>query len=195
MGKAQNSRQAITIRFDENDTALTEWLGQFAHNQAMTKVVKLACYLLSGIQPEEGLLALLPEIHKESATPSLAQEIPMPTAREETNDALAAVMQELAALRAELGRQRPAQSQPSTSNHRETAPPSPSATLPEEAPVDRGPVRSSGLDMGGPRRKRTLPLDPVSTSPPMRGEFDPEAARRELVKSIYAFSKKSPRGY
>lgn len=194
MGKAQYTRQAITIRFDENDAELTYWLGQFAQNQTMTKVVKLACYLLSGIQPEEGLLALLPEVQNELEPPTIVEEPPTPSPREDTNDALAAVMQELAALREELIQQRDAQPHQPASDHQAARPPSPPDTLPEEVPSGRGFVAASGLDMGGPRRKRTHPLEPVPRSQPTEAPLDSEECRRKLLDSIYAFSKESQRG-
>lgn len=183
---------AVTIRFYEEDADLLDWLKQFAGRHNMTNVIKLACYVLSGIQPEEGLLALLPEVQNQQAYPAPVQESAAPSPREDTNDALAAVMQELAALREELTQQRAAQNSPVS--HHPNAPYPPPDTLPEEVPSGRGYVASSGLDMGGPRRKRTRPLEPVSRSQPTEAPLDSEECRRRLLSSIHAFSKETQRG-
>jgi hypothetical protein len=203
MGRARRTRQAITIRFDDSDAELIHWLGQFAQAQTMTKVVKLACYMLSGIQPEEGLLALLPEV--QPTVQPLVQEIPAPAPREETSDALAAVMQELWALREELTQQRatPGISAPSgngarSDTHHGPHHPTPPPSLPEQAwPVDSPDpisVVSSGLDMSGPRRRRTPLPEPAIRSQPAEPVFDADEARRRLVASIHAYGKEFQKG-
>jgi hypothetical protein len=194
---------AITIRFYEEDAELLDWLKQFAGRHNMTSVIKLACYMLSGIQPEEGLLALLPEVQQTVQPP--AQEMPVPAPREETSDALAAVMQELWALREELTQQRAHHSTPAPSGngarsdtnhvpHHPTPPPS----LPEESwPMDSPDpisVVSSGLDMSGPRRRRTPLPEPTIRSQPTEPVFDADDARRRLVASIHAYGKEFQKG-
>jgi hypothetical protein len=194
MGKAQDTRRAITIRFDDSDAELIQWLGQFAQTQTMTKVVKLACYMLAGIQPEEGLLALLPEVQQ--TVPPPAQATPDPVPHEETSDALAAVMQELLALREELTQQRTVHSAPVSSSRAPS--PTPPPSLPEQSwPVDSPepvPVTSSGLDMSGPRRRRTPLPEPIPHSQPAEPVFDAEDARRRLVASIHAYGKEFQKG-
>jgi hypothetical protein len=185
MGRAQPTRQAITVRFDENDEELIQWLGQFAQSQTMTKVVKLACYMMSGIQPEEGLLALLPEVQSQRIDPVPVQDAP--AAHEGTTDILAAVMQELSALREEITQQRAESSERVDNRHANSRPP----TLPEEdwPPNTQEPVVSSGIDMGGPRRRRDRPPDVPRREPPPEVPFDADEARRKLVESINAYGK------
>ena len=91
------------IRFDAHDAELEQWLGGFAQSQSMTKVVKLACYLLAGLEPPPHLQALLPYVQPPRA-PS-ARRVAPPYGREVPGDALARVMQELAALRALMAEQ------------------------------------------------------------------------------------------
>lgn len=102
--KTHPKPRTMTVRFSDQDTAIQEWLSRFAQTNDMSKVVKLACYLLAGIQPDEGMLALLARIRAEQPEPYAE---PVYADRgEDTHDALAAVMQELAALRHELSEQR-----------------------------------------------------------------------------------------
>ena len=61
---------AVTIRFYEEDAELLNWLKQFAERHDMTNVIKVACYVFSGLQPDQGLLALLPDIQNQQAQPT-----------------------------------------------------------------------------------------------------------------------------
>lgn len=204
MGRAQQHRQAITIRFNDDDAELVEWLGQFAQTSNMTKVVKLACYLLSGIQPQEGLLALMPEERFEHATPARPHKTASTT--RDIHATLTAVTQEMMALRQEISEQR-LQHAPETYHARtqglEDATqynigqhaggwlrPSPAATPPNDTVV----AASPGLDMS--RRRRGAPIRPATTgwSPPRAPEFDAEASSRLLVKTIREFSSNLQRG-
>jgi hypothetical protein len=194
---------AVTIRFYDEDTELLDWLKQFAGRHNMTSVIKLACYMLSGIQPEAGLLALLPEVQSHQIEPSRVQEPPAQVPYEETNDALAAVMQELSALREEIAQQRtepsaqPERPPDTRSRRQQPMPP----TLPEEHwPSDTpyrepAPVASSGLDMSGSRRRRDRPPDTPHRNQPVEAAFDADEARRKLVASINAYGKGLREGY
>jgi hypothetical protein len=208
MGKAQSTRQAVTIRLDESDAELIQWLGQFAQTQTMTKVVKLACYMMSGLQPEEGLLALLPDVQNQRVSPVIHQETATAISHEQTNDALAAVMQELSSLREELVQQRtepsthpelpPANHSQPRSRRKQSMPP---PTLPEENwPTEKPhrepvPAASSGLDMSSPRRKRDRTPGAIYCSQPVEMVFDADEARRNLLASINAYGQEMKEGY
>lgn len=213
MGKALATRKGFMVRLTEEDVELAEWLGQFAHSQTMTKVVKLACYMLSGIQPEAGLLAMLPEIRDQQVEPHPAYSEPVPTElpSEDTGDALAAVMQELSALREELRDQQaysaseaPAMSDRRRRHYEKHGPPdgdsdawsrrdifdpSPWASQEEET------TRSSGLDMSPRRRPPGPPKITQPATPVENPVMDAEEARRRLVASIHAYGKEFKRGH
>jgi len=192
---------AVIIRFYEEDSELLRWLKQFAEQHDMTNVIKLACYMLSGLQPQEGLLALLPDVQRQQVEPTPTLPTSDSSFHEQTSDALAAVMQELSALREEIAQQRTVQT---TTHHVPKRPrehPERPPTLPEEswltsAPIPEPvPVASSGLDVTGPRRKRDRPPEQARQGPPDEAEFDPDEARRRLVASINAYGKGVRRGY
>ncbi len=188
----------MTIRFSGKDAQLQAWLAQFSTTNDMSKVVKLACYLLSGLEPDEGLLALLHKVEglRKSGTESPKKRQPR---REPTPDALAAVLRELNALRAELAATRvggafasahdyakeaPGTEAPAWTQRRAARPP---ATLPEfAAPLDPAPTASSGLDLS-PRRKRPAAAAPASGRPP--ADFDPREMLRILTQTTRQFGQ------
>lgn len=188
----------MTIRFSGKDAQLQGWLAQFSTTNDMSKVVKLACYLLSGLEPDDGLLALLHKVEglRKSGTESPRKPRPR---REPTQDALAAVMQELNALRAELAETRTAntpayqddyakemtpEEAPAWTQRRSARPP---ATLPEFAAApEPAPSASSGLDMSR-RRKRPGPAAPASGRPP--ADFDPHEMLRILTQTTRQFGQ------
>jgi hypothetical protein len=101
MGKVRQTRQGIMIRFDEYDADLVDWLGQYAQSQTMTRIVKLACYLFAGLPVPATLESVAPG-YGYTAGPQDGYEAPpanWPAAYESNEDTLAAVMQEIAALR------------------------------------------------------------------------------------------------
>lgn len=166
------------IRFDAHDAELEQWLGGFAQSQSMTKVVKLACYLLAGLEPPPHLQALLPHVQPPPA-PSVRQ-VP-PASSEPTGDPLAGVVQELAALRALMA------GQGASAPHAERS----------RAPGDVGPIESAGLDMsarrrGGPVRlagegRRHIP-------PPGPAPMDGASNAQALIASIRAYCDEFQRG-
>lgn len=179
----------VVVRFNvEQDAALLEWLTPFAASYDMTKVIRLACYALAGLEPEQGLLALLPAIKKrQNGSGPRMQRSP---AQEVTYDALADVMQELAALRAAVMEQHASadgayRSAPATDWRREYH-----EIDPDPAEV----VASTGLDMS--RRRRGAPARPTNNGwhPPHAGDFDAETSSRLLVKTIREFSTNLQRG-
>lgn len=158
----------VVVRFNvEQDAALLEWLTPFAASYDMTKVIRLACYALAGLEPEQGLLALLPAIKKrQNGSGPRMQRSP---AQEVTYDALAEVMQELAALR---------------------------AAVIEQQALDDAPSRvlsSSGLDLSSPRRKtgsaRAVSPEPFSPA------FDRQEAQQRLLASIKSYGQVSREAY
>jgi|SRR5690554_2554767 hypothetical protein len=182
MGKARRTRQGIMIRFDAHDAELEQWLGGFAQSQSMTKVVKLACYLLAGLEPPPHLQALLPYVQPPRA-PS-ARRVAPPSGSEVPGDALASVMQELAALRAlmaEQGAGRP---------HAER-------TRAPGLADDAGLVESGGLDMSA--RRRRGPVRPAREGgrvlpPPDPVPVDGASNAQALIASIRAYCDEFQRG-
>lgn len=189
----------MTIRFSEKDADLRDWLVQFASTNDMSKVVKLACYLLSGLQPDDGLLALLQRIEGQRQSETEHPSAGSRTA-EASQDALAAVMQELNALRTELARGHAAMP---PSNHHDYAkqsdrgwerpaadyPLPPPATLPEFADEpDPSLTPSAGLDMA---RRRKRPGAASSRGAPARpaAEFDPHEMLRILTQTTRQFGQ------
>lgn len=179
----------VVVRFNvEQDAALLEWLAPFADTYDMTKVIRLACYMLAGIDPAEGLLGLLPAVKKQQN--GSGRSTPPVTAPQPTHDTLANVMQELAALRAAvLDRQILAgdahRSATSTDSGREY----------REEEFDTANLSASGgLDITS--RRRGGPARPSSNGwhPPQQPDFDPEASSRLLFRTIRDFSTNLQRG-
>lgn len=199
MGRAHQYRQAITIRFNEDDDELIEWLGQYAQSSNMTKVVKLACYLLAGIQPQEGLLALMPEERFAHAAPARTHKTASTT--RDIHATLTAVTQEMMALRQEISEQRLVQAseayydptqalewadqQNGGLHERGWFRPSPANTPPNPSIA-----ASSGLDMS-PRRKSAR----VMSGEPFSAVFDRQEAQRQLLASIKAYGQVTREGY
>lgn len=189
----------ITIRFGEKEADLREWLGQFAATYDMSKVIKLACYLLSGLEADEGLLALLPNIEarKESQPPA---ESPV-NEQESTSDMFAAMMQEIAALREAVIEQReetntPAEESIPVSDSRrrrqQKRAPITHPTLPEEL-FEPEPVAASGLNMSRERRRTGPPK--LVTAPEPIPVMDDEDIHKRFWASIRAFEKELRRGH
>jgi hypothetical protein len=214
MGKARQYRQAITIRFDDADNELQQWLGQFAQDQTMTKIVKLALYQLAGLQPTEGLLASLPSVQAQQGDYRPFHEV-VPAPQEAAYDALATVMQELASLReAVVGRapqtisqhgepneERNSEVRSDSRRRRQKPKPTPVEAWPmpeasERAEIPSEPVlgASSGLDMSRPRKRSGPPLAPATPVAPTVPELDADEARRKLLASIKAYGKEFHRG-
>jgi len=182
MGKAQRHRQAITIRFNDEDAELVEWLGQFAQSSNMTKVVKLACYMLSGIHPQEGLLAVLPEEHL--AHISSAWRHKTASTNRDIHATLAAVTQEMVALRQEISQQHPAPplSADRGREHR------------EEELGTANVAASGGLDITSRRRGRPAKQSDNGFHPPRAAEADPATSSQALVQTILEFNSNFQRG-
>jgi hypothetical protein len=194
------------IRFDAHDAELERWLGQFAQTQSMTKVVKLACYMLAGLQPSEGLLAVLPHVEQARHLPAAPTALYMPP-NEHASDALAAVMQELAALREVVAGSPPTGiARPSYDEGRDYWPdPVPEARRSQQtwqsedwsqyedrpADPDGKLSASSGLDMSRRRRgrgssaKRAAARSPVTIQPDTRTSANDGALA--LLASIRAY--------
>ena len=193
-----------TIRFNPGEEALRDWLSQFAHTHDMSKVIKLACYMLSGLTPDDGLLALLPEIQQRQAAPAAPPVVPDTVpAQEATQDRFAEIMQELAALREALTQNSAPAEQTQTSanvapvsdsrrRRKPKQPLRPSSEVASVAPDDLQPVESSGLDMS--RRRRAGPPKLLENEAVEgerfeagKGAFDPKEASRRLLESIRAY--------
>jgi hypothetical protein len=191
----------VTIRFGEKDQKLRGWLSQFAASNDMSKVIKLACYLLSGLQADEGLLALLPEIQDRQAPSQPAKNISQATKKQETSqDILADIMQEIALLRESLVSQQggeqstsPTPMVDSRHRHEVQQPGQPvantqHATWGNEQPSQ--PTTSSGLDMSPRRRGKSNPkLIRPHQKAADASVIDAEDARRRLLDSIKAYGK------
>jgi hypothetical protein len=190
----------ITIRFNETDADLREWLGQFAATHDMSKVIKLACYLLSGIDPDEGLLALLPNIQDKQVTQP--PDAPKAEEQESTSDMFAAMMQEIAAIRAAVEQREettiPAEESIPVSDSRrrrqqkrapDTSPLPPNEHDQEPEPV----VAASGLNMSRERR-RTGPPQVISVPEPVP-HVDTEEASKQFLATINAFGRELRRGH
>jgi hypothetical protein len=203
----------MTIRFGQRDSELQAWLSQFAATYDMSKVVKLACYLLAGLHPDDGLLALLPNIREQGTAeyPNVSSDMQI-VPGETNNDALAAVMQELSALREAVIDQQngdasdeegfsPAPLSDSRRRrksrpHRETLPTYNNyADSPEEELEARSQVASSGLDMSSRRKRPGSPRRTSSVLPSTPDEFDVEDARQRLLRSLKAYGREVQKGH
>ena len=191
--RKQQSRglKQVVVRFNvEQDAALLEWLAPFANSYDTTKVIRLACYMLAGIEPAEGLLGLLPAIKKQqNGSRRTAQPAPAPPP---VHDALADVMQELAALRATVLEQR---AQPNGAySSQETARGNTRSSGPGDAAAIGEVAASSGIDMS--RRRRSAPARVASSGghPSQPADFDPAASTRLLLETIRDFGANLQRG-
>ncbi len=208
MGKARHTRQGIMIRFDADDAELVDWLGQYAQSQTMTKMVKLACYLMAGLPIPDALQAAAPVVVPAAVEPEPVPA-PRPAAYEQTGDTLAGVMQELAALREAVTNQQmdrapsfdefPAEDPASSimgdsrRRRRRTVPArDEAASAWDDSPPgsDDRAVSASGLDFSRPRRARARPMEaepfnPPGSSPALNG-LSPE---QNLLQSIRRFGQ------
>jgi hypothetical protein len=75
MGKAQRSRTAFTVRLNREDKELARWLGQYAHDHTMSKVIRLALYQFAGLRPPDSLAALLPDASHLAEQPGLTPDV------------------------------------------------------------------------------------------------------------------------
>jgi hypothetical protein len=75
MGKAQRNRTAFTVRLNREDRELARWLGQYAHDHTMSKVIRLALYQFAGLRPPDSLAALLPDASRPAELPGLTPEV------------------------------------------------------------------------------------------------------------------------
>ncbi len=75
MGKAQRNRTGFTVRLNREDKELARWLGQYAHDHTMSKVIRLALYQFAGLRPPDSLAALLPDAPGRTELPGLTPEV------------------------------------------------------------------------------------------------------------------------
>ncbi len=185
--------------YHDQDAALLEWLADYAERYKQTDLIRLALYMLSGLDMPAELAELLP--------PQPApQHLPVPAAdraseqiemlfeelddqRREANEQIAALYQELADEKhhasrqlenmiAELVELRQAIHQPApvaaAAHQDQTAPPQPPPTLPEAT----GMVRSSGIDMSRSRPRPKARKTPAAASAPPPEELSEQDAIR-----------------
>ena len=198
MGKARQTRQGIMIRFDENDAELVEWLGQFAQSQTMTKVVKLACYMMAGLPIPDPLHAVAPGVAPARVQTYDAPPGNPPLPHQRTRGRLAGVTKTLAALReAVTSQQAPRDPSPGwPGSEAAYAAQSWDGASPGDTPPEEGgsrEVAASGLDFSRPRHRRARPVRPdpsvPSFSPPMP-VFDAQRAQEQLLMSIRGYGKR-----
>jgi hypothetical protein len=79
MAKVARHRTAFTVRLNQDDRELARWLGQYAHDHTMTKIVKLALYQFAGLEPPGTLAALASDAPRpaedQAVTPDVIREI------------------------------------------------------------------------------------------------------------------------
>ncbi len=176
----------VVVRFNvEQDAALLEWLAPFADSYDMTKVIRLACYMLAGIEPAEGLLGLLPAVKKQQ---NGSRRSTLPVTPPQPSHDMANVMHELAALRAAvLERQVPA-----NESHR-----SGSEWQREHREEELGTANvaaSGGLDITSRRRGGLTRPSDNGWHPARAAEADPATSSQALVQTILEFNSNFQRG-
>jgi hypothetical protein len=198
----QNTPQTdsrITIRFGEKEADLREWLGQFAATYDMSKVIKLACYLLSGLEADEGLLALMSTIQAKKEPQQLTET--STKEQESTSELFATMMQEIATIKEAVLEQRTEPNPPSEESiplsdsrrrRQQKRAPLTNPTLPE-ALFEPEPVAASGLDTSRERRRTGPPK--VITPPEPIPVMDDEDINKQFWASIHAFGQEVRRGH
>ena len=176
--KAQTPVQtpAGTIRFYDEDAELLNWLKQFADRHDMTNVIKLACYVLSGLQPDQGLLALLPESTDTNQAPPSQARILCTWPHHPKNTPTTPLPPSCKNFPLSVWSLPSSETEPPSSpqrSRRSSKRPARPPTLPEEPWLSELPERepvsivSSGLDMSGPYRRRVRPPDQACRGPYM----------------------------
>src|SRR5574341_1453724 len=85
MGKTRRNRTAFTVRLNREDKELARWLGQYAHDHTMSKVIRLALYQFAGLRPPDSLVALLPDASHLAESSGLTPEVIREILRSELN--------------------------------------------------------------------------------------------------------------